>query len=216
MARRLAWPSSSRTWPCQPCSPICSRVGWLWRTSPRGMPRSKMSSSRSPAGTCARTTMAASSYWPLWQLTISRMRIFYREPAAVFWVYGFPLVMALSLGTAFRENPTEHIRVDVVEAEVQGATSKAQSREGEVQTANGDAPSREGEAPAEPRLAIIDRALAANSRFEVIKSPKENWRKRLQSGKTDLVMEYDERGSYQLWDEPHRTESRLARHAVEA
>ena len=53
--------------------------------------------------------MAASSYWPLWQLTISRMRVFYREPAAVFWVYGFPLVMALSLGTAFRENPKEQI-----------------------------------------------------------------------------------------------------------
>jgi len=28
-----------------------------------------MCSSRLPAATCARTTMAASSYWPLWQLT---------------------------------------------------------------------------------------------------------------------------------------------------
>jgi len=49
--------------------------------------------------------MAASSYWPLWQLTISRMRVSTASPPPFFWVYGFPLVMALSLGTAFRENP---------------------------------------------------------------------------------------------------------------
>jgi hypothetical protein len=58
--------------------------------------------------------MASHDYWPLWQLTISRMRIFYREPAAVFWVYGFPLMMAMSLGIAFRDNPREEIRVDLV------------------------------------------------------------------------------------------------------
>src|SRR3954462_15911054 len=67
-----------------------------------------------PAATCARTTMAASRYWPLWELTISRMRMFYREPASVFWVHAFPLVMALSLGTAFRENSKESIAADVV------------------------------------------------------------------------------------------------------
>src|SRR5947199_3578554 len=79
------------------------------------MPRWRMSLSRSPAGTCARGTMDSRHYWPIWQLTISRMRVFYREPAAVFWVYGFPLVMAMSLGTAFRDNPTEKISVDLIE-----------------------------------------------------------------------------------------------------
>jgi ABC-2 type transport system permease protein len=127
--------------------------------------------------------MAASKYWPLWELTISRMRIFYREPAAVFWVYGFPLVMALSLGTAFRENPQEQIAVDVV-----------------------------GGGSNRPK---ITRPLHADSRFKVVESPKEDWRKRLQAGKTDLVIEATEEG-YLLWDEPHRAESRLARHAVEA
>ncbi len=127
--------------------------------------------------------MAASRYWPLWELTISRMRIFYREPAAVFWVYGFPLVMALSLGTAFRENPKEQIAVDVV-----GGGSN--------------------------RLKITH-SLHADSRFKVVESPTEDWRKRLQAGKTDLVIEATKDG-YQFWDEPHRAESRLARHAVEA
>jgi len=31
---------------------------------------------------------------PLWQLTLARFREFYREPAALFWVYGFPLILA--------------------------------------------------------------------------------------------------------------------------
>src|SRR6187431_337383 len=112
--------------------------------------------------------MAASRYWPLWELTISRMRIFYREPAAVFWVYGFPLVMALSLGTAFRENPKESIVVDVVEA-------------------------RAGETPAEPPTSAESpvQRLSEDTRFKVVKSPTEDWRKRLQAGKTDLVIEMD-------------------------
>lgn len=51
---------------------------------------------------------------PLGQLILSRIREFYREPAAIFWVYGFPLVLALILGTAFRNRPVESIKVDVV------------------------------------------------------------------------------------------------------
>ena len=39
---------------------------------------------------------------PLWQLTLMRWRIFSREPAAIFWTYGFPLLLALALGIAFR------------------------------------------------------------------------------------------------------------------
>jgi len=36
------------------------------------------------------------------QLTLARMREFYREPEAIFWVFGFPLVLAFALGIAFR------------------------------------------------------------------------------------------------------------------
>jgi ABC-type multidrug transport system permease subunit len=54
---------------------------------------------------------------PLWQLVLARVRDFYREPAAIFWVYGFPLVLAVALGTAFRDRPVERIPVTVVQAE---------------------------------------------------------------------------------------------------
>jgi ABC transporter DrrB family efflux protein len=38
---------------------------------------------------------------PLLQLTLARLREFYREPAVLFWVYGFPLFLAVGLGLAF-------------------------------------------------------------------------------------------------------------------
>jgi ABC-type multidrug transport system permease subunit len=52
-------------------------------------------------------------YSPLWQLTISKVRGFYREPEAIFWVYAFPLLLAVALGVAFRDKPVEKIVVDV-------------------------------------------------------------------------------------------------------
>jgi len=50
---------------------------------------------------------------PIVQLTLARLREFFREPEAVFWVYGFPILMAVLLGIAFREQPIERIVVDI-------------------------------------------------------------------------------------------------------
>ena len=133
--------------------------------------------------------MASRRYWPIGQLTLARVREFLRQPAAIFWVYGFPIVMMLALGTAFRDNPTEIITVDLVAAD-----SSSSSAVG----------------------AIRDR-LVADKRFKIHESPTD-WQKRLQAGKTDLVVEVLKSGSapsFQLWDEPHRAESRVARYAVE-
>src|SRR5262245_34079871 len=94
--------------------------------------------------------VAKRSYWPIWELTLSRMRVFYREPAAVFWVYGFPLVMALSLGTAFRENPKEQIAVDIVG----GSDSESSSGPGNLK-----------------------QKLVADPRFKVVVQPAEDWKK---------------------------------------
>ena len=35
------------------------------------------------------------------QLVLTRFREFFREPEVVFWVYGFPLILAVGLGLAF-------------------------------------------------------------------------------------------------------------------
>ncbi len=52
-------------------------------------------------------------YWPLGQIIVARVREFYREPEALFWVYGFPILMVVGLGIAFRNQPVEQITVDV-------------------------------------------------------------------------------------------------------
>jgi ABC-type multidrug transport system permease subunit len=51
---------------------------------------------------------------PLWQLTRARTVGFLREPEAVFWVFAFPILMALALGIAFRTQKPQPIPVAVV------------------------------------------------------------------------------------------------------
>ena len=48
---------------------------------------------------------SAKRYNPLGQLVTARVREFVREPAAIFWVYVFPILMMCSLGIAFRDQP---------------------------------------------------------------------------------------------------------------
>jgi ABC-type multidrug transport system permease subunit len=52
---------------------------------------------------------------PLFQLFLSRLRQFYREPHALFWVYGFPLIMAVALGIAFANRKPEPLHIDIVD-----------------------------------------------------------------------------------------------------
>ena len=47
------------------------------------------------------------------QLSLMRLRLFYREPGAMFWTFGFPLVLSLVLGIAFRNRPPEPVVVAV-------------------------------------------------------------------------------------------------------
>jgi ABC-type multidrug transport system permease subunit len=127
--------------------------------------------------------MSERRYFPLWELSICRLRMFYRQPEAVFWTYGFPLIMLTALGLAFREESKETILVDVI-----GTQAEA-----------------------------FETQLAANKRFKIKRPSAEEWRKRLQSGKTSLVIETGDSPTAppRFWTEPHRAESLFAREAVE-
>lgn len=50
----------------------------------------------------------------LGQLTLARTRLLWREPEAVFWVFIFPVVLALVLGLAFQGRGQEPSRVGVI------------------------------------------------------------------------------------------------------
>jgi len=50
---------------------------------------------------------------PLLQLTLWRFREFLREPEALFWVFAFPILLALALGIAFKSRGPATVRVAV-------------------------------------------------------------------------------------------------------
>lgn len=58
--------------------------------------------------------MSKLSERPLAQLLLTRLREFWREPEVLFWVFGFPVLLALGLGIAFRERPKDVFAVAVV------------------------------------------------------------------------------------------------------
>ncbi|MGA2561224.1 MAG: ABC transporter permease [Terracidiphilus sp.] len=47
----------------------------------------------------------------LYQLTMARFRLFLREPEAIFWIFLFPILLAVGLGIAFRNRPADVLQV---------------------------------------------------------------------------------------------------------
>jgi ABC-type multidrug transport system permease subunit len=132
--------------------------------------------------------MKPETYTPLIQLTRARLRGFFREPAAVFWVYGFPLLLAVALGVAFRDRPVEQIAVDV-------ATDGAGGDEAAAQLAE---------------------RLRADPRVQVTLVPEAAARERLRTGRTGLIVvptAVPPGWEYVL--DPNRPECVLARAAAE-
>src|SRR2546425_12026062 len=120
IARRS--PSPPCTAPCPRCSGCSSGAAPSSRCSLPTTPRSRTCSCRSPAGSCAMRDH------PLVQLTLARMREFYREPEAIFWVFGFPLVLAFALGIAFRNRGPGELKVAVLRAPGDSAIAVALHR----------------------------------------------------------------------------------------
>lgn len=54
---------------------------------------------------------------PLVELTMARIKEFLREPEAVFWVFAFPVLMALALGVAFRSTKPADVNAGVLKQE---------------------------------------------------------------------------------------------------
>lgn len=51
---------------------------------------------------------------PIGQLILCTIKTYLREPEAIFWTYGFPLLMIVCLGVAFDSSAPQKILVDVV------------------------------------------------------------------------------------------------------
>jgi hypothetical protein len=51
---------------------------------------------------------------PLLEITRARLLEFWRQPEALFWVFAFPVIMAVVLGLAFRSKPPAELPVAVL------------------------------------------------------------------------------------------------------
>jgi len=67
---------------------------------------------------------------PLLELTRARWLEFVRDKGTIFWVFGFPVLLAVALGIAFRNRGPESVRVAIIGA----AASEITSRLGSPQT----------------------------------------------------------------------------------
>src|SRR5262249_22303588 len=130
-------------------------------------------------------------YHPLLELYRTRIREFYRQPARIFWVYGFPTILALGLSLAFRSRPPEVILVDLGRNSASAPFEKAL---------------RDYEAKAE-RESKVRLLLAVQPEGEALQ--------RLRTGKTSLVVEPSvSRPLTYRYDET-RTEGTAARAAID-
>jgi ABC-type multidrug transport system permease subunit len=64
------------------------------------------------------------------EMTLTRLRGFLREPEALFWVFAFPVLMALALGVAFRSQKPQEVQAGVLQVEsAQGGAQGARETE---------------------------------------------------------------------------------------
>jgi ABC-2 type transport system permease protein len=135
---------------------------------------------------------------PLWELTKARLREFVREKGTIFWVFGFPLLMAIALGLAFRSTPPERPRIALVAAPDLALDSR--------QPDSGQ-PGSERAGSVQARSV---RALLESPRLQAESMSRERAQRELARAKVDLVVDWDgERPVYRF--DPLQQRSALAR-----
>jgi ABC-2 type transport system permease protein len=136
---------------------------------------------------------------PLLQLYLVRLRDFYRQPARVFWVYGFPTLMAVSLGFAFQNRPPAPIAIDLIEGSGSSAIKAA------FQAHN--AALERDKSVGKLRLNIPSVVIHEGPEGEALK--------RLYTGKTPLVIEPHGSESWVYRYDPTRPEASVARQVID-
>jgi ABC-type multidrug transport system permease subunit len=62
--------------------------------------------------------MSSLEYSSLFQLTMVRFKLFFREPEAIFWIFFFPILLAVGLGIAFRNRPPDVLQAGATTAQL--------------------------------------------------------------------------------------------------
>jgi ABC-type multidrug transport system permease subunit len=142
------------------------------------------------------------------QLMLAREKEMWREPEVIFWVFVFPILLALGLGIAFRNRPPEVHRVAIVAAD---KTSHALDLLGPTDT---------------HPVAIVAGPETAHALDELLKASREKGSihadvlseaqalDQFRLGKYDLVLIPKTGGGFEFRYDPARPESVLARATV--
>ena len=130
------------------------------------------------------------------QLWLTRLREFVREPEAVFWSFGFPLLLAGGLGIAFRNRPPERAEVAVAVADTRGDAV--------------------GAAIARSQAVKLEQALGGDSSLSVRVMDDSVAGRLLRTGEVALVVVPGDDGAVQYRLDPTREEARGARMLVDA
>jgi ABC transporter DrrB family efflux protein len=100
---------------------------------------------------------------PLVELTLARVREFVRVPEAVFWVFGFPLLMSFALGIAFRNAAPEKLPIAVEATAVRAAETAAAISQSESLQATLMTPEEAARALRTGKVALVVQAASANN-----------------------------------------------------
>lgn len=138
---------------------------------------------------------------PFFQLYRARLREFYRQPARIFWVYGFPLLLAAVLGYAFQSRPPAPIQVDLADGPYSEKLAEAIARHNEYL-------SRARPSPGDPRAAILPPVI-----IETI--PEGEADERLNKGKSVLEIIPHGADAWTYRYDPTRPESTAARQMID-
>ena len=137
---------------------------------------------RSALRTSGRRNRRWSGYW---HMLIVRLKELQREPEIIFWVFGFPILLALGLGIAFRNKPADVTSIAVVEGP-----------------------------GAQDVMSLLQKSPQKSSiRAEVLE--QQPAMRGFRVGKYDLVVEAGDNGNLQYFYDPARPESVLSRAEVD-
>ncbi len=90
--------------------------------STRGTAELELKSEEKPGSP---TPAHRNSHWAgYWHLLGARLKELRREPEVIFWIFAFPILLALGLGIAFRNKPADVSRVAVVSGDSAGRTAE--------------------------------------------------------------------------------------------
>ena len=131
------------------------------------------------------------------ELVSVRFKEFLREPEALFWSFGFPILLAIGLGIAFRSKPPDIVHVAVIPSPAPAAEPFATTRTPAAAVARRDS--------------VLVAALKRDSLLSVSVLPADSAAEALRTGRVAVVISIDDGFALHYEFDDTRPDARTAR-----